>query len=392
MKGNAMRVRSAVARLGALVAATVVLSGASGLHTFEVDAGKKAEFGLRYPGSYRFWSPRAVGVEKDGAALWDTTGADLGTSGIEGARFVGTGEVVVSAFVPASRTAFSLRFVGSSGETVEAEYLGMPRYYDNRPSAVVVTGDDWCEIAEEGFLEACDTLQARGLWFTPGITVGGLACWAGGIGAPTWSAIQAEIDEGFVEPAAHAFWHVHVPYDSAHCDVTPSYHEEIIASRDSILANLTMPEQSAGKLLAWIEPFGESDDSVRTYLDEGAYLVARRTGTIYYQYAEWSEAEDLFERVGITTLGFEGTPDTTLMKSRFDISRANRGIWHGWGHPRSVDWGYMSGVLDYISGHPDVWYVGFGHLYAYRLLSVPGVVTHSESTDRPYVRPVMGEK
>ena len=48
-------------------------------------------------------------------------------------------------------------------------------------------------------------------------------------------------------------------------------------------------------------------------------------------------------------------------------------------HPRNHNWvtGAIVQHLNYIANRSDVWYVGFGHLYAYHYMEERNVITHS---------------
>jgi hypothetical protein len=64
------------------------------------------------------------------------------------------------------------------------------------------------------------------------------------------------------------------------------------------------------------------------------------------------------------------------LDSAFDFAYTNGLIHHMMCHPRLVDWqtGAVPDHLDHVGGRGDVWYAGFGQLYAYHYMVERGVV------------------
>jgi len=244
---------------------------------------------------------------------------------------------------------------------------------------VVLTGDDWQEHDNADFVAACNACQARQLWFTPGICTHGMAMY--GWGPPDWSLIQQEVDEGFVEPASHSRNHLYPPYDEEQWGVQSSYVAEVGLSKFDILANIDLPPLNrrggAEYLYAWIEPFSCSDYMIRQLLGQFAYLCDRCSGWSEI-YAAWDPSHGLYRRVS-GTAWIDSVTVVEPLNELFDSVYENGGIHHMMCHPRCVDWvgGAVLEHLDHVANRPDVWYVGFGHLYAYHYMDERNVISHS---------------
>ena len=67
------------------------------------------------------------------------------------------------------------------------------------------------------------------------------------------------------------------------------------------------------------------------------------------------------------------------MNTQFDTVYTAGGIHLIYSHPRNHDWvtGAIVQHLSYIANRSDVWYVGFGQLYAYHYMEERNVVSHS---------------
>jgi hypothetical protein len=187
----------------------------------------------------------------------------------------------------------------------------------------------------------------------------------GGNYPPNYDAIQGQLNEGCIEVASHSRTHPHVPYSD--------YDSEIGGSKSDIIENLTLPPfQRRGDsqyIWAWIEPYGESDSTVRQKLSQHKYLIARTTLEYQNSFASWNSDEGLFERYGITIKADDKTLNE--LNSAFDEVYNAAGIYHFYFHPASFDWSgpnVFKQHLDYIKNKTDVWYVGFGALYAYHFV------------------------
>jgi hypothetical protein len=79
---------------------------------------------------------------------------------------------------------------------------------------------------------------------------------------------------------------------------------------------------------------------------------------------------------------FVDSDTVVAMEAKFDEVYSWHGIWIGWGHPKNADAAALArldSLLSYISGRPDVWYVGWHGLYQYRYMTErPGIVTVTE--------------
>ena len=66
-----------------------------------------------------------------------------------------------------------------------------------------------------------------------------------------------------------------------------------------------------------------------------------------------------------------GSTDLNELNSAFDNAHNLGKVYHLITHPNILDWDedFTWNHLEYISNRKDIWYVGFGHLYLYRLLS-----------------------
>ena len=83
-----------------------------------------------------------------------------------------------------------------------------------------------------------------------------------------------------------------------------------------------------------------------------------------------------FEPVGASIeLGgyyyWTGSTDTIELNHTFDDILTYGGIYHLMSHPAIIDWEndvYPWVHLEHISNRKNIWYVGFGHLYAYHFI------------------------
>lgn len=160
------------------------------------------------------------------------------------------------------------------------------------------------------------------------------------------------------------------------------YEFEIGGSKQDILDNLDLPalnkKGSTEYLYAWIEPGGGSDADQRAKCGEHKYLSDRSAGTRVDSFASWDATNGVYNRIaGTVLMGVEGTTDINTLNNAFDNAYSNGKIYHLWFHTDNTTTPGCFGVdlskgsyfyrhLDYIKDKKDVWYVGFGHLYAYR--------------------------
>jgi hypothetical protein len=187
-----------------------------------VDSATHDTYGLAYPLTYQFSIPLGISnlrayeryAEGDEWTAIPEKTADDFFNGVEAVRFdYVNNKVYVSVAFGDTNDEIHLKVTNTLDQTVDVNYEGIPDYYDNRSAAVVATGDDWdgYSFNDTGFQSACDAFASRKIWFTPGITTQGQAkvnasphwSWPPVI----WSHVQAKIDAGYVEAAAHSRIH-----------------------------------------------------------------------------------------------------------------------------------------------------------------------------------------
>jgi hypothetical protein len=132
---------------------------------------------------------------------------------------------------------------------------------------------------------------------------------------------------------------------------------------------------------AWIEPYGEIDETVRHWLKKTFYLCSRGITTGVYDFAEWNSSNEFFNSVGYSVeMGnppWGGETSVLALNSKFDAAYSLEKIYHLTAHPLHVDWSkgsYADQHTDYISNRTDVWYVPLGLLYLYRWVKVRNVI------------------
>ena len=350
------------------------------------------DYGLAYPVTYAFHilpaSPdlkvyRRYSATEDWLRITEKTAGDS-FNGIEAVRFsAGNDTAFVTVAFGDTSDEIHLRITDLSDEIIDVDYLGITDYYDNRDAVVVVTGDDWgCgEEHEIGFQAACDLFAEARIWFTAGIVTQGFD--GDSTLAPDWDAVQAKIEQGYVEPASHSRTHPFPPYFD--------YDSETEGSRDDIINNVDVPYAKGDQeyIYAWLEPYGLSDYNVLSALGDHGYLVSRMYGEEDYTFADWDNIWGLFDRVGYSIeMGDNNSgicdwcglcvPTVWTLNNKFDGVIAVGGIYHLMVHPQCVDWsenGYARPHINYIKNRPNLWYVGFGHLYLYRFMQERHIVS-----------------
>jgi hypothetical protein len=341
-------------------------------HKITVDAAVHSDYGLSYPVTYVFSIPenssnlkayKRYAEEQSWSQLETKTSDDFFNS-IECVRFDYTAN---RAYVNVAFSSVSdevhIKITDQNGNIVSTSFLEVAKYYDNRKAVVVATADDLCGESNlhSAFMSACDAFQNAHIWLTVGIiTVNNYEV---GGGPPNWTAIQGQLDEGYIEAASHSRTHIEVPYND--------YDSEIGGSKNDIISNLTMPslyrKGESEYMWAWIEPYGISDSTVRQKLGQYKYLIARTTLTGQNSFATWDNVNNLFEQYGISICA-DGQTASTL-NEQFDARYVAGEIYYLYFHPINFDWSGSNAItehLDYIKSKTDVWYVGLGALYAYR--------------------------
>jgi hypothetical protein len=335
-------------------------------------------YGLGYPVTYIFNIPAGSSNLKvykrtgtDWQQLIEKTSNDF-FNGIECVRFdyIDNKAYVSVAFAEGS-DCIDIKITNQNGEIIQAEYQGISHYYDNRKAVVVATADDWEDnsIRNQKFMQACDVFQSKQVWLTVSIVT---QSYEGG-SPPNWSGIQRQINEGYIEAASHSRTHPYVPYSN--------YDSEIGGSKNDITGNLSLPSPykkgTNEYVWAWIEPYGHLDSIVRQKLGQYKYLIDRETSQGVTSFATWDSVNGLYNRVGVTKEVFSSTTLSEL-NSAFDNTYAISGIYHFYFHPYDFDWSGENVItqhLDYIKNKTDIWYVGFGALYAYHYVQERGQVT-----------------
>jgi hypothetical protein len=269
-----------------------------------------------------------------------------------------------------------IRIVDQLNIPVQAEYLGISEYYDNRKAVVTATIDDIAYWFNPHFINGAVQFQNRKIWVNLGIISD--ACDENN----TWQDVQDLLDDGYAEASAHSQTHPYIPYGA-------NLEYEVSGCFSSIKNNLDLPPlYKSGEteyVYSWLCPYGQHDNQVDSLLGVDKILVNRLYEPPYfYGFADWDSTFGLFEpllvsrEMGLTDWPSYATTNLDTLNSQFDDAYALNGIYHLVMHPQTVDWNgnYAQQHLDYISMRNDVWYASLGHLYLYRLmyLNQPEVV------------------
>lgn len=290
-------------------------------------------------------------------------------NGINCVRFDYTNNTAyVSIAFPPESDEIYVKITDQNDKNLDVNFDTIAKYYDNRKCVVTFTADDWDDRYNENFKTACEKCQERKIWFTPGLITGR-------INNSTWSDIQEKVDLGYVEVASHSRTHPETPYDD--------YDSEINGSKQDIINNITLPnlykKGSTEYVFVWIAPYGKRDEIVFSKLGQFKYLVSRDINDEIYGFCNWDSINGVY-RTGYTIRMGENHPLTnvTTLNKNFDNVSSMGQIYHLMCHPWAVNWSdssYAVQHLDYIANKTDVWYVGFGALYAYHYVEERNVVT-----------------
>lgn len=359
-------------------------------------------YGVSYPATYEFaLPPESSGlqaqVRKGTATSWTNLSplAPTDGAGVDGARFDYANDrayVSVCFDQQSDSPLVQVRFVGADRREVSASYVGVCKFYNDLNSACVVTCDDWCEGNHADFMAFVELCHDRGIAVSAGINAQRNATFSDlPLTLAQWSDIQSKIDTGLLEPTNHGRTHAN---PNSYTELT-AFREMVLGSQD-IADNLTVPPQSrmGGEhfVLGWIEPNGNDNSLAVGFRPEAGHVISRSTTITATRedYQTFATAADTFARDGVRANG-----DRELIadcNDRFDTSRSIGGIYHVYTHPwlkegganwnpgvrptgqPGFDWSDPDepfiDVLDHIGGHSDVWYVGWGHLYVYRLAAL----------------------
>jgi hypothetical protein len=343
-------------------------------HKITIDSTVHNNYGLEYPATFVFSIPEDSSnlkaykryLKEQSWIQLETKTSDDFFNGIECVRFDYTNnKAYVSVAFSAESDEIHIKITNANDQTVQTSFIGIAEYYDNRKAVVVATADDLDGDTNEAFMAACDVFQSKQVWLTVGIITQGF----GGSGPPNWTAIQGQLDEGYIEVASHSRTHPQVPYSD--------YDSEIGGSKNDIITNLTLNslyrKGNNQYVWTWIEPYGQSDSTVRQKLSQYKYLDDRATEDYPVngnQFVGWDYTNGLFERCGVSIWADEKTVNE--LNSEFDGRYDAGEIYHFYFHPGWHDWSGSNVItqhLDYIKGKKDVWYVGLGALYAYHFVA-----------------------
>jgi hypothetical protein len=109
-----------------------------------------------------------------------------------------------------------------------------------------------------------------------------------------------------------------------------------------------------------------------------------------YGFSNWDQELYKYDPVGVSReVGplWVGTTDTADLNNTFDEVLLDGGVYHVMCHPNVIEWDqdYPWIHLEHISNRNNVWYTGFGHLYAYHFLqsTYPGINLHTMNPNKP---------
>jgi hypothetical protein len=290
-------------------------------------------------------------------------------SGVEAVRFDYKNNIayVSVAFSDGSNNIY-IKLV-SRGNTIPITYQGTTNFYDNRKTAVTVTMDDVLDNAPWGtfaqYVQASKVFSNDKVSWTAGIVDGWYV---------NWTALQIGVNTGYVEIASHSQLH---PNDAVQYQSGLGYNAEIGGSKQYLLGNLTnLPYSKGNKEYIWtyMEPSGYDDSTVELVAGQNNYLVTRATASefpaLVSPWATWNPTAHIYSNGDSGQLIDDDYPTNTLqvLNSQFDSVRATGGIYTIWGHIGQNTWtpgGKAYQHIQYISGHTDCWYVGYGLMYLY---------------------------
>jgi len=356
-----------------------------------IDSQMHIDYGLSYPityeltippGSYDLRSYRKFQYDQEWSQILEQTSDDF-FNGIEAVRFDYDNNIayVSIGFSDISDSIF-IKITNNESNIIESTYSQMSQYYDNRDAVVTSTADDWGAWSNPYFVQTCEIFRSFNLWISPAIITDFLD-------SNSWSSIQNQLDLGFVEPVAHSRTHPHTPYENIE--------SEVLGCKQDLIQNLNMPIYnrygSNEYIYAWIAPYGEYSDEIDTAVSDAKYLISRLFYENQHGFSNWDQSLMKFEPVGASIeLGgyyyWTGSTDTIELNHTFDDILTYGGIYHLMSHPAIIDWEndvYPWVHLEHISNRKNIWYVGFGHLYAYHFIqsAYPSINLKSENENAP---------
>jgi hypothetical protein len=353
-----------------------------------VDAQTHIDYGLAYPVTYEFIIPAGSDnlqsyhrfqATQDWSQIVEKTTEDF-FNGIEAVRFDYDEN---TAYVSVGFSEFSdsiyIKLTDNDGNNIDATYSGMSQYYDNRDAAVTATADDWAGWVNDKFIQTCLIFRSYNLWLSCAIVTD--------VGDPnTWVDIQTQLDSGYVEAISHSRTHPYAPYDDLE--------GEVLGSMQDLIDNLDLPAHNRSGIheyvYAWVAPYGEYDDAIDSMVSVAKYFVTRMYYGNDYGFSNWDHELYKYDPIGVSReVGplWLGTTDTADLNNTFDEVLLDGGVYHVMCHPNVIEWDqdYPWIHLEHISNRNNVWYTGFGHLYAYHFLqsTYPEINLHSMNPNEP---------
>ena len=336
-----------------------------------VDAQTHIDYGLAYPVTYEFIIPAGSDnlqsyhrfqATQDWSQMLEKTTEDF-FNGIEAVRFDYDEN---TAYVSVGFSEFSdsiyIKLTDNDGNNIDATYSGISQYYDNRDAAVTATADDWAGWVNDKFIQTCQIFRSYNLWLSCAIVTD--------VGDPnTWVDIQTQLDSGYVEAISHSRTHPYAPYDDLE--------GEVLGSMQDLIDNLDLPAHNRSGIheyvYAWVAPYGNYDDAIDSMVSIAKYFVTRMYYGNDYGFSNWDQKLYKYDPIGVSMeVGplWVGTTDTADLNNTFDEVLLNGGVYHVMCHPQVIEWDqdYPWTHLEHISNRNNVWYTGFGHLYAYHFL------------------------
>jgi len=353
-----------------------------------VDAQTHIDYGLAYPVTYEFIIPAGSDnlqsycrfqSTQSWSQMVEKTTEDF-FNGIEVVRFdynENTAYVSIG-FSELSDSIFII-LTDNDGNNINATYSEMSPYYDNRDAVVTSTADDWAYWNNDEFVQTCENFRSFNLWLSCAIVTDGAD-------SNTWVDIQTQLDSGYVEAISHSRTHPYAPYDDLE--------GEVLGSKQDLIENLDLPDHNSygihEYIYAWVAPYGEYDNEIDSMVSVAKYLVSRMYYGNDHGFSTWDQELYKYDPIGVSMeVGplWLGTTDTTELNNTFDEVLANGGIYHVMCHPNILEWDqdYPWEHLEHISNRNNVWYTGFGHLYAYHFLqsTYPDLNLYSMNPNEP---------
>lgn len=344
-----------------------------------IDSGAHEVFGFAYP--VTFIVKFAAGHDSlnvcyrySSANDWDTlpekTSEDF-FNGINAVRFDSTDTTAyISIAFSGNSDSLYLKITNNTQDTIIPTYTGIAKYYDNRKAVVTASADDWSTAFNNRFDRTVYKFRSYQLPITVGIITATVE-------EDTWKNIQAHLDSGYVEAAAHSRYH---PRDATH---------EVAPSKEDIIENLELPAQyrkgNKEYVYVWIAPYGNYNSNTEKKVWQSNYLIARMYTYDDTAVASWNSNRQMFNTTGSTVelghlpwqnpSGIDGVEDVDVLNNTFEKVYNSDGVYHLVHHPHVIynDWmnnTYLDEHLSYISHRKDIWYATLGHLYVYEMMHI----------------------